>query len=194
MPDGETTRTTLLLRIKNGDDSAAWREFDGIYRPFLFRYARSKGLGEVDAEDVVQHCMAAIHRHAAGFDYDPHKGRFKSWLRTLVNNRIRNLFRDRKEQIAESRDFKELCAKEPSPDEGFDKLWQQEHLKHCLRLIKNQIEESTLKAFQTYVLEERPVDEVCKELNMTRNQVQLIKWRVTTKLSHHMKELLGEED
>lgn len=185
----ETTRASLLIRIKDRRDARAWGEFDAIYRPMLYRFATMRGLGHAEAEDVVQHCMIAVQEHIARFDYDPRKGRFKGWLRTMVNNRVRNLLRDRHEQSAESQDFKRDQQREDAPDEVFDKLWLEEHLKHCLRLVREEVEEATFKAFQLYVIEERPVEEVCKEMNMTQNQLYKIKWRLTQKLGERMKEL-----
>ena len=45
-------------------------------------------------------------------DYGRRKGRFKSWLRTLVNNRTKNLARNRRERAAESRGLRGLEASE----------------------------------------------------------------------------------
>ncbi|MBN2563978.1 MAG: sigma-70 family RNA polymerase sigma factor [Phycisphaerae bacterium] len=189
-----TTRGSLLVRIKDRRDQAAWREFDAIYRPMLYRFATARGLDHARAEDVVQQCMVVINHHINSFDYDPEKGRFKGWLRIMVNNRIRNLIRDRHDQVAESKDFKRDQRREQSPEEIFDKLWMEEHLDYCLRLVRCEVKESTFKAFQLHVIEERPVEEVGKELNMTTNQVYRIKWRVTQKLSEKMKELLEGSD
>jgi RNA polymerase sigma factor (sigma-70 family) len=182
------------MRIKNRRDSAAWSEFDAIYRPVLHRFATARGLQHNEAEDVVQHCMAAIGEHIAGFEYDPKKGRFKGWLRTLVNNRVRNLIRNRCDPIAESKDFKRDQQREDSPDDVFDKLWMEEHLRHCLRLLRSDMQPSTLKAFQLYVIDEWPLAKVCEELAMSTAQVYRIKWRVTQKLGEKMKELIGEAE
>lgn len=190
----QTTRASLLVRIKDRRNSAAWGEFDAIYRPMLHRFAIMRGLDDASAEDVVQQCMTAIHNHIEGFDYDPSKGRFKGWLRTLVNNRIRNLARDRHDRPAESQDFKQDQAREPSPEEAFDHIWMEEHLKHALRLVRDEVDQQTFTAFQRYVMEEQPVEATCKEVGVTANQLYKIKWRVTQKLGEKMKELLGEEE
>ena len=47
-----TTRTTLLSRLKTRSDAAAWSEFHRIYAPLLYRYARGRGLSRADAEEV----------------------------------------------------------------------------------------------------------------------------------------------
>ncbi len=190
----DTTRASLLLRIRDRGDSAAWRTFDEIYRPMLRRFALARGLDHADAEDITQHCMAAIHEHIGTFDYDPEKGRFKAWLRTMVNNRVRNLLRDRRDRQADSGDIRDLPSAEESPDEVFERLWMQEHLWHCLRDIQCETEEATYKAFQYYVIEQWPIERVCRELNMKPNNVYTIKWRLTEKVSAKMKALLDGAD
>ena len=89
----DTTRPRLLIRIRNRADHPAWYEFDALYRPLLFRFGRARGLGETEAEEVAQHGMAAIDRYIGSFEYDPQKGKFKSWLATMINNHIRNMLR-----------------------------------------------------------------------------------------------------
>ncbi|MFQ5502175.1 MAG: RNA polymerase sigma factor [Phycisphaerae bacterium] len=87
----DTTRPSLLCRILDPAGDAAWRMLDEIYRPMLQRFAMSRGLQPVDAEEIAQQCMTSIHKHIESFRYDPEKGRFKAWLRTMANNRVRNL-------------------------------------------------------------------------------------------------------
>jgi len=189
----DTTRISLLLRIRNATDAAAWMQFDAIYRPLLYRFATARGVEHAAAEDVVQHCMVAVSEHIRGFEYDPTRGRFKGWLRTLVNNKIRNLVRDQRDQIAQTRDFNIADAREDAPDDLFEKVWLDEHLKHALRTVKADVEPGTFAAFQAYVIEERPIEEVCATCNMNANQVHAIKWRVTRKLREAMADLAGDE-
>jgi RNA polymerase sigma factor (sigma-70 family) len=190
----DTTRPSLLLRIRDRADAAAWRTFDAIYRPMLHRFALACGLNEADAEDVVQHCMAAVQEKIGAFDYDPEKGRFKAWLRTLVQNRVRNVIRDRRDRAAPEGAIDGLESRDPSPEAVFDRLWMQEHLWHCLELVRQEVEEPTYLAFKRYVLDQHPIEEVCKELNMRANLVYTIKWRLTEKVAERMHELLGEAE
>lgn len=190
----DTTRASLLLRIKDARDTHAWTEFDTIYRPMLYRFARTRGLDDAGAEDVVQHCMAAIHKHIGSFEYNPAKGRFKSWLRTLINNRFRDGLRNRRDKQAETRDFKQAQQREDSPDEAFEKVWMDEHLTYCLSRVRKEIDASTYQAFCKHVIEDRPAQEVCEELGITANNLYKIKWRVTQKLQDQMSVLLGPEE
>ncbi len=186
----DTTRPSLLLRIRDRDDVAAWSTFDAIYRPLLVRYAHNCGLHPADAEDVAQQCLAVISDKIAEFTYEPQRGRFKSWLRTLVGNRVRNWARGRHEQQGGTGTFAIPSEREPAPDEAFDRIWQEEHLWHCLRELRAEVENTTYQAFAQYVLEQRPLAEVCAALHLTANNVYTIKWRLTQRVAAKMRELV----
>lgn len=186
----DTTRASLLLRLRDRADAEAWTVFDRIYRPMLTRYALHMGLGRDDAEDVVQQSLTAVANHIGSFDYDPDKGRFKGWLRTLVQNKVRNALRIRKPAAAESGALRALPDEEQSPSEAFERLWMQEHLWHCLNEIRTEVEEPTYRAFEAYVLNQRPAEDVARELGFTVNHVYTIKWRLTEKVAAKMKDLV----
>ncbi|HPF41172.1 MAG TPA: sigma-70 family RNA polymerase sigma factor [Phycisphaerae bacterium] len=189
----DTTRVSLLLRIKDRQDASAWREFDAIYRPMLRKFALAYGADATEAEDVVQHCMTAIHEHIDRFEYDPAKGRFKGWLKTLVNNRIRNLLRKRRERVARTGEFAAIPAdSDDDPESLFEKIWLDQHLRHALKLVRREVEEKTFNAFVDYVIRERPVEEICAEYNLNPNQVHKSKYRLTKKLAEKMATLTGE--
>lgn len=189
----DTTRASLLLRIKNQRDAMAWAEFDSIYRPILRRYAKAWRLPEEEAQDVIQNCMLAIHKHIAGFDYDPKKGRFRAWLKTMVCNRVKNLLRDRREKQAGSGDFIREQVREPAPDEEFERIWKEEHLKHAMECVRSEVDATSFEAFLRYVIEEKPVKAVCDEFGIDAQTLYKIKWRITQKLREKMTDLTGEE-
>jgi RNA polymerase sigma-70 factor (ECF subfamily) len=188
----ETTRASLLVRIKDPDDSSAWTEFDAIYRPLLDRYARARGLTHADAEDVVQHCMSAIARHIEGFEYDPSTGRFKGWLKTLVNNRVTDLFRKKSHIEGYSAALHRSQNREPQPDAVFEQMWIEQHLKRALKLVRQEVEERSFRAYQLYVLELRPAEKVCRQLGLNRNQLYSIRWRINRKIREHLNRLTAD--
>jgi len=189
----DTTRVSLLIRIRDDQNRAAWQEFDSIYRPMIKRFAKTRGLVESEIDDLVQHCMVAIHRHIASFDYDPQKGKFKGWLRTMVHNRVQNLFRDRREKNADTAVFDRVDPSAPTPEETFDRVWMEEHLRHCLSCLKHEVEPSTYEAFRRYVIEEESVETVCAALEMNPDQLYKIKWRVTKRLAEMMRDFSEEK-
>jgi len=190
----DTTRPSLLIRIRDPGDWAAWQTFNELYRPLLIRYARQRGLDHNAAEDVAQDCLESISRRIESFDYDPGRGRFKSWLSTLVHNRVCNLLRGNRERPADIDLFAETGDGSPAPDELFEQMWMEQHLWHCLRELEQSVDATTYHAFIAFVIEQRPLSEVCEELNLKPNNVYTIKWRLTQRIAERMRELLDDDD
>jgi RNA polymerase sigma-70 factor, ECF subfamily len=83
-----STRITLLTRLREGRDTEAWRTFVDLYTPLVYRFCRSRGLQNADAQDVTQQVMAIVHRSIGGFHYDPARGRFRNWLGAVTAHEI----------------------------------------------------------------------------------------------------------
>lgn len=192
VPTLNTTRASLIARVKDPRDTAAWAEFHELYSPLLYRYARARGLGHEDAEDVRAACYESIVRQIAGFEYDKAKGGFKAWLRTLVNRRVADLLRKRREPIAESRELAELPAREPPPEELWDEHWRQQHLKFCVAQTRGDVPEQTFEAFRLLVEDDCSVPEVCERLGINANQVYKAKARVLELVRERMATMYSE--
>ncbi|MFN0138323.1 MAG: RNA polymerase sigma factor [Phycisphaerae bacterium] len=187
------TSVTLLVRIRDARDSAAWDEFDAMYRPLLMRYAMRKGLSSGDADDVVQYCMTLVHRHIQTFEYDPAKGRFKSWLLRIAQNHMLNRWDKHRERGADTAVFDAAADASPAPDDEFDLVWKQAHLRHAFERLRGEVQESTFGAFHEYVIEQKSVEETCARWNMNRNTLDGIKFRLTRKLRDILQDMLGAE-
>jgi|WetSurMetagenome_2_1015567.scaffolds.fasta_scaffold82303_2 RNA polymerase sigma factor (sigma-70 family) len=184
-----STRITLLRRVKDPDDAAAWREFHALYAPLLFRYARARGLSVADAEEVRDQCLATLSRAMAKFDYDRDKGRFRNWLRRIVNNRVANFVRVHRERIAESHEARALPDPQPSPDDLWEREWRYQHLLHCVEQVRDVVSERSYCAFRMLLVDECPVSEVCARLDMNANQVYVAKSRVLQRVRRKLEEL-----
>src|SRR5262249_52941712 len=54
MADVPPTRASLLVRIRDARDAAAWGEFVDLYAPLVHGFARRQGLQDADAADLTQ--------------------------------------------------------------------------------------------------------------------------------------------
>ncbi len=189
----ESTRPSLLMRVKHRDDESAWREFCGLYSPLLKRFARMQRLSEEEAEDVAQECMNSLCNVMESFNYSRDRGSFKNYLYTLAVNRIASRKRRRRPRLAESGELQRIAVYDEDPAEAWEQQWLRQHLAFCLKEIESDFAPETIVAFKLYVLKERPVGEVCSTLNMTANQVYLAKSRVTRRLRTVLNELIGDE-
>ena len=90
-----TTSTTLLAKlaeIETGVDQSAWYRFFELYHPVMVEFARAKGAGD-DAEDVVQEVFADVVKVFREGKYVRERGRFRSYLATMLRNELISRFR-----------------------------------------------------------------------------------------------------
>lgn len=188
-----TTRTTLLSRLKTRSDAAAWREFHRIYAPLLYRYARGRGLSRADAEEVRDQCLEIVARKIPTFEYDKKKGRFKGWLRRIAQRRVVDLFRKRRELVAGSGVIRAAIDPGPTGDEVWDRQWELEHLRFCVERIRGSVSETSYRAFHMLLFDECSVEEVCARLGLNTNQVYKIKSRVLQRVRQELREFEDDE-
>src|ERR1700722_8344123 len=74
----DETRLSLLERLRNPGDNAAWADFVQRYEPLLTSYIRKKGVPEHDVADVVQAIYVSLLRTMPTFEFDKARGRFRS--------------------------------------------------------------------------------------------------------------------
>ena len=51
--NNETTRSSVLRAVANTENEAAWNRLFNRYARFVYSIARSKGLNDADADDIV---------------------------------------------------------------------------------------------------------------------------------------------
>ncbi len=88
MSSAPETRPSLLIRVRDPADQAAWQEFAEIYRPVILRFARQKRLQAADAEDVAQEVLAAVAKAVEQREHDPKRAKFRTWLHRVATNAI----------------------------------------------------------------------------------------------------------
>ena len=178
---GGATRPSLLLRLRDVSDSDAWQVFVETYAPIVYVYARGKGLQDADAADVAQDVLAQVVRSMRDFVYDPQRGRFRDWLRTVTRNRIFRVL-DKRGLPPE--------ALSTGPDEvaadGTDPEWHDEFNAQILRValerIQPDFESATWRAFQVVWVQNRSAGDAAATLGMPIDLVYAAKSRVLKRL------------
>lgn len=187
----DATRRTLLSRVKDRDDSRAWKEFTGLYRALLLRYARACGLSAGEAKSVTADCMATLADHIVSTSYDPCGGGFKLWLAALAQDRIQNMLCRRGQSAGGAATHDKWQGAQSTLDEEFERIWSDEHLRHCLEQLRIEIEFKTFEAFRHIVVDGWSIDRVCERYDLTQPYVYAMKSRLTQRLRRLMYGLLG---
>ncbi len=185
-----TTRASLLIRIRDPKDSVSWREFHELYAPLIYRYARKRGLGHDEAEEVRSSCFETIVKSIQEFDYVSAKGGFKAWLQKIVLNRVIDLKRKHVVHQIETDELRSIPDGENTPEQAFDEQWKLSHLSFCLERVRTKLPETTMRAFELLV-DGKPVVDVCQELQINSNQVYKAKSKVLKLVREQMHLVLG---
>src|ERR1700722_16259521 len=113
------TRASLLVRLRDPRDEAAWTQFVDLYTPLVYGYVRKQGLQNADAADLSQDVLGAVAGAVGELDYDPCRGAFRNWLFTVVRRKLSNWRRARKcrpDSGGNGAAAHELLEQLPAPD------------------------------------------------------------------------------
>jgi len=184
------THTTLLARLADGQDHAAWAEFVSRYGELIRGFCLRRGLQAADCEDVQQDVLMSLSKSMPGFRYDPSKGLFRSYLKTVVVHAISKKSRqtDRPGPLPDS---------ESSPDAPDEQQWEQEwrqyHFRLAMRTIDAEFNASDRRAFTLYALDGSPCEEVARELGVSPDAVYQAKSRIVRRLGQLIDAQVREE-
>jgi RNA polymerase sigma-70 factor (ECF subfamily) len=182
-----TTPVSLLERLRQPEDQAAWERFVELYTPLLYSWTRRQGMPPEEAADLVQDLFLLLVEQLPQFRYDPTKS-FHAWLRTVFLNKWRNHQRRRSRGAAAAGGIpiSELPVYDP---EAIDEAeYRQQLVSRALGLMQAGFEPATWQACWEFVAVGRPAEEVARSLGISRNAVYIAKSRVLRRLRE---ELLG---
>ncbi len=186
-----TTSVSLLERLRQPGDSAAWERLVRLYTPLLYYWVRRTGLQEADAADVVQEVFVVLAQKLPELAYDPAKGGFRAWLRTITLNKVRD--RAKRRQVELPGDDRALEEARPGPDDAA-LFAEEEHrrylLARALELMKAELAPTTWKAVWEHAFVGRPAPEVAAELGLTPGAVYAARFRVVGRLREELAGLL----
>src|SRR5579871_3883272 len=148
-----STWHSLVLRLRDPRDEAAWTEFVEIYEPLIYQLARRKGLQDTDARDLCQEVFRAVASAIDRWDPDPAKGRFRAWLFRIARNLLVNfLIEQRRHPRGSGRtSVQELLAAEPESDASAQAEFVLEFKRRVFHWaaeqVKHEFADNTWKAF-----------------------------------------------
>lgn len=187
MNSAPDTRGSLLIRVRDPADQAAWYEFVEIYRPIILRLARQKGMQEADADDVAQQVLVAVAKAIEQREHDPKRAKFRTWLGRVAHNAILNALTRRRRDRG-SGDSALLAvlnghASHTGPDSDLLRLERRrEVFRWAVRQIRKEFRQATWDAFWLTAVEGRAVEVVAKELEKNRGAIYAARSRVIRRI------------
>jgi|LakMenEpi03Aug12_release.lakeMendotaPanAssembly.Ray.scaffolds.fasta_scaffold47016_4 RNA polymerase sigma-70 factor (ECF subfamily) len=186
MSDWPDTNPSLILRIKDPQNAAAWNQLMAIYRPVIYRLARRKGLLHEDAEDLVQGVFISTAKAIDRWEQGEGQPRFRNWLGRITRNAIVNaITRARPDRATGTSSVLQSLASLPQGTESTQSLIVEcrlEAIRWAAREIQSEFSNATWAIFQSIAIEGRPAPEVAQVFQRTIGAVYAARCRVAARL------------
>jgi RNA polymerase sigma-70 factor (ECF subfamily) len=183
------TSTTLLGRLRDYQDASAWQRFLGRYQPLILGWCHRAGLQADDAAEVAGAVLLKVVAALGKSQYDPQR-RFRPWLKTVVDNAVRDLYRargrrpgDRGQGGEAGAEALERLAAPGSVGALVEELdgeleGERQRLHQAMERARARVEPHTWSAFWQTAVEGRPGAAVAADLGLKVASVHMAKSRV----------------
>lgn len=205
-PDGADTlktRPTLLSKVRRGDEDG-WSQFYQLYEDFIYSAGRGAGLSHEESKDVVQESMVTVRNYVGNFVPDKSRGRFRTWLRQIVQCRIADHYRRRRSDPLEKQ-VAHLVSHEDTvtstvnriPDLNdadlgrlIDGKLEQAILTEAQRVVKEKVRPEDYQAYDLFDLQELRAREVAISLGIAVVTVRVRAFRVRRAVERELRRIL----
>jgi RNA polymerase sigma-70 factor (ECF subfamily) len=182
------------MRLRDAEDSEAWRQFVELYASLIYGLARKRGLQDADAADVTQEVFRKVSTAIRKLEYDPDCGSFRGWLLTLTRHGLHDFLARRKQQDQGSGDSDMLARLDEQPSrEEEETFWDQEYERRvfawAVERVRPSFKEQTWQAFWQVAVEGKSGGDTARALGMTVGAVYVAKCRVQNRLRAEILEL-----
>jgi RNA polymerase sigma-70 factor (ECF subfamily) len=181
------TRPSLLIRLRDQSNAAAWEEFVDIYTPLVYGYARKQGLQSADAADLAQDVFAAVAASVSRLDYDQSRGTFRAWLFTIVRRKLSKRRSAPCNRIRGGGDtatqvLLELCPAPEDLEAEWEAEWQHRLFVWACAQVRGHVTHATWQAFWRTAVDGAECREVAAELGLSLTAVYVARSRILAQL------------
>ena len=205
------TSVTLIAKIKNlapGEDSAAWVRFWDTYQGAIRQFAALKG-GEENADDIVMLVLGKLVDVLRSGQYTAEKGRFHSYLATMIVNEVhmahrKDVVRQVDNRVAIDAPVGEgektiadtLVAPASSSPEALDEDWRKAVLAAAREhvLMHTALSDRDRQVYRAYALEGEDIAVVARKFGIPRNSVSQIKTRIEKRIIAAGRDMIAKEE
>ncbi len=189
------TSSTLLGRLRNSADSAAWAEFVDRYGPKIYGWCLKWRLQEADAQDVTQEVLIRLVQVLQSYRYNREKS-FRGWLYRVTHNLLCDMAKERKRAgrgVGGGGMDAALADIEAREDlvRHLEEEFDQELYQLAMQRVQLRVKPSTWRAFSLLAIECLDPKEVAQKLKMKYGTVIVNHGRVKRLLQEEIAKLEG---
>lgn len=187
------TSQSLILRVRDPSNQAAWDRFEQLYRPVIFRIARAKGLQHCDALDLVQQVLVSVAAAIGQYENQSTGIPFRNWLNRITGNAIvKQLSRGPKDRAVGGEATLDILS-EISSDDPTDAMIELEYRREvyarAASRVRAEVQDVTWLAFEITVLQELPIQVAAKRLDLSTGSIYAARSRIMRRLQTAVNEL-----
>jgi RNA polymerase sigma factor (sigma-70 family) len=188
----QSTRPSLLMRIRDPRDSEAWQTFVDTYLLMIYRFGRRMNLQDADAADVSQEVLSEVARCIRTFEYQPEKGRFRDWLGTLVRRKVTHFLKKNNRGLGVEASDQPDELESVQADSEWTEEFNTQILTAAIERARPNFAPSTWRAFERVWLENQRASDVAAELQIPIEMVYTAKSRALKRLEDEVR-ILAED-
>jgi RNA polymerase sigma-70 factor, ECF subfamily len=190
------TRHSLLLRMHDRADVAAWSEFCTIYEPVVYRIAKRANLQDADAREVAQEVLLIVSRKVDSFDTQA-SGRFRGWLSKIARHATIDLLRKRHERPIGGSDVFRMMASVPAIETEASREFLAEARSQKFHWAAEQVRQSTQsttwQAFWLTAVESLSASDVATRLGISVGAVYVSRCRTLARIKKRIESFMEDE-
>ena len=194
---------TMAARPATADEESAWAQFVELYEPVIRAFAAIESVPASDIDDVVQDVFARLLGIMRRDGYDRSRGRFRTYLRTIMRRVLIDRFRrqtaDRaqlheplnEDETQVAVDQQTLASMPPDAAAAFDEKWNRAQFKALLEHVftRTAISDQSRAIYRAHVLEGEDAASVAHRFGVTPEVVRQVKSRINRMISALAKRL-----
>ena len=193
MDNWPETSESLILRLNNQQDVAAWNEFLAIYRPVVLRMALRRGLQHADADDLAQRVFLSVARKVSDWESHNAETRFRNWLGRIARNAILNgLTRIKPDRATGAGAHDGVLDQLPDQVDLSLSITieaRRQALLWAVSAIENDFSPSTWEMFRQTAIDGKPVKAVAEAVGRSTGAVYIARCRVMQRIKEKVQEL-----
>jgi RNA polymerase sigma-70 factor (ECF subfamily) len=193
------TSHTLLGRVRDLSDQSSWDEFVRRYTPRIFFWCKKFSLQDSDASDVTQQVLLKLVNAMQSFDYDPSKGSFRGWLKTITSNAVRDLAKRKSSKVLTGEGAGAILQ-QLTGDSAIDDLtkqieagYQEEMLNAAESQVQLRVKPENWQVWCLLTKQGKPAAEVAQEMNLKVADVYVAKSRILKMLKEQVARMESQE-
>ena len=167
-----TTRPSMFEMMRNGDE-VTWERFYHSYRALVILRGRDLGLADADLDELISRVMVKFFQHQKTFRYDPSKGRFRDYFRSIVTRTALDMLREKGHRAEVELD--EVPGVKLTQDDqreaNYEKEWRAHIFSQALQDARNSLPVRAVQAFIMNRLRNVPVNDIAELQGVKKSTV-----------------------